>query len=509
MMSRPPIFADSAADESSGSVETYPLPSEVDDKHNTSRLRSLMEGLSIRPSTPELIRDDESPHSALPSWLVGPSSCLRKEQPYQRARTHGAYIERLQQAEPSLFSEQQPRFKGVYIDHDADEAPLPDQHTLKPESEDFPSVIPGAAMRSVSSPSGFALAGSSSKSSRNSGIYGRRGAPHSQPQCIGGVATRPTRISRSISSVERGTPGYSQQHDEKYKTELCKKFSEFGWCRYAQKCQFAHKEEELRSLPKHRKYKTEMCKNLMAKGHCPYGARCRFLHDDDDSCRDSSSQQLDTLDWSPPPKSRRSGNGEPDSSFSFPSNSLIRFPELAASAAKAGSTISSENSARGPRPDNRPRRSVSFGQRGVEEQSQKNTSRMEWQLEELNDEWTMQPGAPKPLRTRSSGGIKVLVPKYPRDYASTPDSGSARGGSFWSETGRSTRTHTESFSGKPTRLQAHAVRTRSSGSVLVGDRVDRDTKLARVPPPPVGSRSYSFSSRCHFSPCDFITNPRL
>eukprot|EP00457_Paulinella_chromatophora_P001763 gb/GEZN01001765.1/.p1 GENE.gb/GEZN01001765.1/~~gb/GEZN01001765.1/.p1 ORF type:complete len:685 (+),score=59.89 gb/GEZN01001765.1/:167-2221(+) len=497
MMSRPPPFADSTTDESRGSVETDPLPSEVDDKHNTSRLRSLMEGLSLRPTTPELNRE-ESPHSAFPSRLFGPSSYLPKEQPYQRARTHGAYLEHVQQPEPSLFSEEQPRFKGVYIDHDTDDASFPNQHTRKPESEDFPDVIPNAAMRSVSSPSGFALAGSSSKTSPNSGIYGRQGALQSQPQFIGGVATRPTRISRSSSSVERGAPGYSQQHDEKYKTELCKKFSKFGSCRYAQKCQFAHGEEELRNLPRHRKYKTEMCKNLLAKGHCPYGTRCRFLHDDDDSNRDSSSQQLNTLDWSPP-KSPRSRNSEPDSSHSSPSkspssNRLIRFPELAGPAAKAGSTISTENSAWGPRPDTRPHRSVSFGQGGDEEQLKKSTP-MGWQPEELNDEWTMQPGAPEPVRTRSSGGTHVLAPKYPRDYALTPDSGSAREKSFWSETARSTRTQTlESVSGKSTRLQAQATRTRSSGSVLVGDRVDRDT-LARVPPPPVGSRSYSFSSR--------------
>jgi hypothetical protein len=45
-----------------------------------------------------------------------------------------------------------------------------------------------------------------------------------------------------------------------YKTELCRSWEEKGSCRYGNKCQFAHGEEELRKVPRHPKYKTEICR---------------------------------------------------------------------------------------------------------------------------------------------------------------------------------------------------------------------------------------------------------
>lgn len=85
-----------------------------------------------------------------------------------------------------------------------------------------------------------------------------------------------------------------------YKTELCKRFSEFGVCRYGGKillycpfvsslnvdyvvkCQFAHGQSELRQIIRHPKYKTTKCKSYWGSGHCPYGNRCRFIHEDDE-----------------------------------------------------------------------------------------------------------------------------------------------------------------------------------------------------------------------------------
>jgi len=66
-----------------------------------------------------------------------------------------------------------------------------------------------------------------------------------------------------------------------YKTELCRSFSETGFCRYGNKCQFAHGIEDLRPVVRHRKYKTEKCKNFSKNGVCPYGRRCRFVHSED------------------------------------------------------------------------------------------------------------------------------------------------------------------------------------------------------------------------------------
>uniref|UniRef100_A0A6B2LK09 C3H1-type domain-containing protein n=1 Tax=Arcella intermedia TaxID=1963864 RepID=A0A6B2LK09_9EUKA len=63
-----------------------------------------------------------------------------------------------------------------------------------------------------------------------------------------------------------------------YKTELCQGWLQTGACRYGEKCQFAHGEDELRPVLRHPKYKTEICKTFSTTGSCPYGKRCRFVH---------------------------------------------------------------------------------------------------------------------------------------------------------------------------------------------------------------------------------------
>ncbi|XP_032083892.1 mRNA decay activator protein ZFP36 [Thamnophis elegans] len=71
-----------------------------------------------------------------------------------------------------------------------------------------------------------------------------------------------------------GTPAPSSR----YKTELCRTFSESGRCKYGAKCQFAHGSSELRSVSRHPKYKTELCHKFYLHGECPYGSRCHFIH---------------------------------------------------------------------------------------------------------------------------------------------------------------------------------------------------------------------------------------
>lgn len=63
-----------------------------------------------------------------------------------------------------------------------------------------------------------------------------------------------------------------------YKTELCRSYEETGYCRYGNKCQFAHDSSELRIVPRHPRYKTEICKTFWELGSCPYGKRCCFIH---------------------------------------------------------------------------------------------------------------------------------------------------------------------------------------------------------------------------------------
>jgi len=69
----------------------------------------------------------------------------------------------------------------------------------------------------------------------------------------------------------------------RYKTELCRSYEETGgWCRYGDKCQFAHGTSELRSVDRHPRYKTELCRTFHSRGFCAYGPRCHFIHNVDE-----------------------------------------------------------------------------------------------------------------------------------------------------------------------------------------------------------------------------------
>lgn len=63
-----------------------------------------------------------------------------------------------------------------------------------------------------------------------------------------------------------------------YKTEICNKWLEVGWCSYGSRCQFAHGMEELRYVLRHPRYKTELCRMVAAGGKCSYAHRCHFRH---------------------------------------------------------------------------------------------------------------------------------------------------------------------------------------------------------------------------------------
>lgn len=67
----------------------------------------------------------------------------------------------------------------------------------------------------------------------------------------------------------------------KYKTEICKNYSEKGFCSYWNKCQFAHGTEELlKTIIENKRpaYRTKKCKSFWESGCCRYGFRCQFLH---------------------------------------------------------------------------------------------------------------------------------------------------------------------------------------------------------------------------------------
>ena len=73
----------------------------------------------------------------------------------------------------------------------------------------------------------------------------------------------------------------SSTSDIKYKTELCKTFSQKGICAYGSKCRFAHGKTELctKDLGQ-KKYKLKECASFYNNGTCCYGNRCHFKHEE-------------------------------------------------------------------------------------------------------------------------------------------------------------------------------------------------------------------------------------
>jgi len=101
--------------------------------------------------------------------------------------------------------------------------------------------------------------------------------------------------SSTTSSSSNGSTSTSSAaskvNTSRYKTELCRPFSEHGTCKYGEKCQFAHGQAELRSVSRHPKYKTDLCRTYHSVGFCPYGPRCHFVHNLDEVTNEPSTNQ--------------------------------------------------------------------------------------------------------------------------------------------------------------------------------------------------------------------------
>jgi len=85
-------------------------------------------------------------------------------------------------------------------------------------------------------------------------------------------------LNTSLNSTSNSDSS-KQINYSRYKTELCRQFSENGECKYGDKCQFAHGYNDLKDVNRHPKYKTDYCKTFHSKGFCPYGPRCHFIHE--------------------------------------------------------------------------------------------------------------------------------------------------------------------------------------------------------------------------------------
>ncbi|KAL7849566.1 hypothetical protein SRHO_G00211890 [Serrasalmus rhombeus] len=98
------------------------------------------------------------------------------------------------------------------------------------------------------------------------------------------ILDKPVAMSSTVS-LPTSAPSLSTAAtttSSRYKTELCRTFTERGVCKYGSKCQFAHGAEELRGINRHPKYKTELCRTFHSIGFCPYGIRCHFVHNNED-----------------------------------------------------------------------------------------------------------------------------------------------------------------------------------------------------------------------------------
>ena len=73
--------------------------------------------------------------------------------------------------------------------------------------------------------------------------------------------------------------GEAKDFKIKYKTELCKYYEINGYCKYGDKCAYAHGKENLRSkVTNTTAYRTKKCTQFFEQGYCPYGNRCQFAH---------------------------------------------------------------------------------------------------------------------------------------------------------------------------------------------------------------------------------------
>lgn len=91
--------------------------------------------------------------------------------------------------------------------------------------------------------------------SQYQGSYGVNGA-QSMPSSAGGLS--PAAAAAAAALANGNGPSANNRKLGLYKTELCRSWEEKGTCRYGNKCQFAHGEDELRKVPRHPKVKLSL-----------------------------------------------------------------------------------------------------------------------------------------------------------------------------------------------------------------------------------------------------------
>ena len=89
---------------------------------------------------------------------------------------------------------------------------------------------------------------------------------------------KPKMKKNALDSVDFET---EKKLDPKFKTELCKSWTDCNFCVYGNKCRFAHGKNELSFKQVNAsKYKQKDCNSFKENGWCLYGNRCNFKHDE-------------------------------------------------------------------------------------------------------------------------------------------------------------------------------------------------------------------------------------
>ena len=87
------------------------------------------------------------------------------------------------------------------------------------------------------------------------------------------------KTSQKVNKNKIPFKGEAKDFKIKYKTELCKYYEINGYCKYGDKCAYAHGKENLRSkVTNTTAYRTKKCTQFFEQGYCPYGSRCQFAH---------------------------------------------------------------------------------------------------------------------------------------------------------------------------------------------------------------------------------------
>ena len=174
----------------------------------------------------------------------------------------------------------------------------PAQFTMK---ADFKAFVPQTTNTTSFTPVSPITPGPSSLNKKNNMSVSANPFAFNKTECSHFVPTPQTLTAPSMSESSQFFSAESVDEEtvmsfdgqilplntKKYKREMCKNWTEVGFCRYGHKCQYAHGREELEEIDRiteaqarlNEKYKSQNCRQFYREKLCPYGKRCHFRHE--------------------------------------------------------------------------------------------------------------------------------------------------------------------------------------------------------------------------------------